>query len=84
MNNHSIAYSTKTFDHLERMNEMELESRKRELQALGNDKPSGNSIEEIEEIIAIINKLRSGRTGPPKAKSARPAKVDLTADQIEF
>jgi hypothetical protein len=69
---------------LEGKTDMELETRKRELQSRGRDDPAGNSLDELEEIIAIINRLRSGRTGPPKQKSSRPARVDLTADEIKF
>jgi hypothetical protein len=69
---------------LEGKTDMELETRKRELQFRGRDDPAGNTIEELEEIIAIINKLRSGRPGPPKHKTARPARVDLTAGEIDF
>ena len=84
--NNSTLYKTdpEALSHLSGMTEMELETRKRELQLRGKDNPEGNSIPELEEIVAIINILRSGRTGPPKPKSARPGRVDLTAEQIDF
>lgn len=82
--NHSAAYAAKSFDHLDKMDELSLDNRKRELQLRGRNDPKGNSVDELEEIVYIITKLRSGRTGPPKAKTARPSKVEKSAADIAF